>query len=361
MTKLQDLIDLAKEPSSAKRRVLLREVTDLFFANPDHRSGELSLFDDVLTQLAGEMEEAVRVELAVRLAPTPSPPFRLVRTLAADAAIAVAQPILEASPALTDEDLVAVARKHGQAHLKAISRRTQLSEAVADVIVERGDDETLGVLLFNEGARLSRRAHETAVDRAGANPALHEAVVNRRDLPIDLLNEMYFVVEAKVRSKILERNAAVDPDALEAALAAGRRRVATQDGALPDDYEAAERDVRSMVARKALTPKALASMLRNRESTRFMVALAELAGIDFHTARVILERRELDALAIVCKAADFERSLFLTFAVLVLDRDSDPMGRAKAYGDLYAELPRESAQRTIRFWRMRRQSPDLAA
>ncbi|HZZ90482.1 MAG TPA: DUF2336 domain-containing protein [Caulobacteraceae bacterium] len=361
MTKLQDLIDLAKEPSSAKRRVLLREVTDLFFSNPDHRTGELSLFDDVLTQLAGEMEEAVRVELAVRLAPTPSPPFRLVRKLAADAAIAVAQPILEASPALTDEDLVAVARKHGQAHLKAISRRSQISEAVSDVIVERGDDETLGVLLHNDGARLSRQAHEAAVDRAGANPALQEAVVSRRDLPIDLLNDMYFAVEAKLRTKILERNAAVDPEALEAALAAGRNRVATQDGALPDDYEAAERDVRSMVARKALTPKALASMLRNRESTRFMVALAELAGIDFHTARVILERRELDALAIVCKAADFERSLFLTFAVLVLDRDSDPMGRAKKYGDLYAELPKESAQRTIRFWRMRRQSPDMAA
>jgi len=103
MTKLQDLIDLAKEPSSEKRRVLLREVTDLFFANPDHRGGELTLFDDVLTQLAGEMEEAVRVELAVRLAPTPSPPFKLVRTLAADAAIAVAQPILEGSSALTDE------------------------------------------------------------------------------------------------------------------------------------------------------------------------------------------------------------------------------------------------------------------
>ena len=155
-------------------------------------------------------------------------------------------------------------------------------------------------------------------------------MVNRRDLPVDLLNDMYFVVEAKLRSKILERNAQVDPRALEAALAAGRKRVAAQDGALPDDYEAAERDVRSMVARKALTPKALASMLRNRESTRFMVALAELAGIDFHTARVILERRELDALAIVCKAADFERSLFLTFAVLVLDRDADADGPRQA-------------------------------
>ena len=217
---------------------------------------------------------------------------------------------------------------------------------VSEVIVERADDETLGVLLGNDGASLSRHAHEIAVDRAEANPALHEAVVNRRHLPVDLLNDMYFVVETKLRTKILERNAAVDPEALEAALAAGRNRVATLDGALPADYEAAERDVRSMVARKALTPKALASMLRNRESTRFMVALAELAGIDFHTARVILEKRELDALAIVCKAAEFDRSLFLTFAVLVLDRDADPMGRAKKYGDLYTELPKESAQRT---------------
>ena len=276
-------------------------------------------------------------------------------------AIAVAQPILEGSPALTDEDLVAVAKKRGQAHLKAISRRSIISTVVSDVIVARADDETLGVLLTNDGAQLSRQAHETAVDRAGANPDLQEAVVNRRDLPVDLLNDMYFAVEAKLRSKILERNAQVDPEALEAALAAGRKRVAAQDGALPDDYEAAERDVRNMVARKALTPKALASMLRNRESTRFMVALAELAGIDFHTARVILERRELDALAIVCKAADFERSLFLTFAVLVLGRDADAMGRAREYGQLYSDLPRDAACRTVRFWRMRRQIGDVAA
>ena len=78
-------------------------------------------------------------------------------------------------------------------------------------------------------------------------------------------------------------------------------------------------------------------------------------------ARVILERRELDALAIVCKAADFERSLFLTFAVLVLDRDADAMGRAKEYGELYAALPKDAAQRTLRFWKMRRQTTDIAA
>jgi uncharacterized protein (DUF2336 family) len=361
VSKLNDLIALAQEPSSEKRRVLLREVTDLFFANPEHRAGEMALFDDVLTQLAGEMEAAVRAELADRIAPTADAPVKLVHSLAADQAIEVARPILEASHALSDEDLLAVARGRGQEHLKAISRRETLSAAVSEAIVERADDETLGVLIRNDGAQLSRQAHETVVDRAVANPSLHAAVVNRSALPMDLLNEMYFVVEAQLRQKILERNAEVDPDELDAALAAGRNRVAASDGALPPDFDAAERDVRSLVARKALTPKALASMLRNRESTRFMVALAELAGIDFHTARLILERRELDALAIVCKAADFERSLFLTFAVLVLDRDADAMGRAKEYGELYAALPKDAAQRTLRFWKMRRQTTDLAA
>jgi uncharacterized protein (DUF2336 family) len=362
MSKLNDLIALAKEPSSEKRRELLREVTDLFFDKPESRAGaELSLFDDVLSQLAGEMEVAVRAELARRIAPEPDAPRRLLRGLAADSAIEVARPVLEGSKALSDEDLLHVAVTRGQDHLKAISRRESVSEALSEAIVERADDETLDVLLRNDGAELSRQAHETAVDRAEANPLLHEAVVSRRNLPVDLLNEMYFVVEGQLRTKILERNAQMDPAALEAALESGRNRVAARDGALPADYEAAERDVRSLVARQALTPKALANMLRGRETTRFMIALAELAGVDFHTARLILERRELDALAIVCKAADFERSLFLTFAVLVLDRETDAMGRAKEYGQLYADLPRDAAQRTLRFWRMRRQSPDRVA
>ncbi len=37
------------------------------------------------------------------------------------------------------------------------------------------------------------------------------------------------------------------------------------------------------------------------------------------------------------------------------------MGRAREYGDLYSELSRDVANRTIRFWRMRRNTGDLAA
>ncbi|WP_297512529.1 DUF2336 domain-containing protein [uncultured Caulobacter sp.] len=358
-SRLHDLIALANEPSSAKRRELLRGVTDMFFQG-GHNAVEMGLFDEVMSQLAGEMEEAVKVELAQRLSDAPTPPRGLSRTLASDS-ITVAAPILRSSNALTEEDLLHVARTQGQDHLRAISQRTSVSSAVSDAIVARGDDHTLGVLLRNEGAVLSRAAHEAVVDRAAANPALHEAVIDRHSLPVDLLNEMYFMVEARLRDRIMERNAGVDPAMLEAALSAGRKRVAAQDGALPPDFAEAEKEFRALRAKVQISPQMLANMLRNKKTTLFLVALSDLADVDFHTARKILERREMDALAVICKAADFDRSLFLTFALLILEPTEDVMVRAKAYGELYVALPRESALRTIRFWRLRRTTGDVAA
>ena len=359
-SRIHDLIALAHETDSARRRDLLRGVTDLFFSGGRHGPTEMALFDDVLGQLAGEMEVAVRAELADRMAHGSGAPVGLMSRLARDE-IEVARPVLQHSWALSDADLLQVARTHGQDHLRAISQRHSVSAVVSEAIVERGDDQTLGVLLRNEGAELSRTAHEQAIDRAAVNPALHEAVVTRASLPVDLLNEMYFVVEAQLRDRILARNAKIDPAQLEAALSAGRKRVALGDGALPADYAEAEAAVRVMKAKGEISPRTLAAMLRNRETTRFLVALGVLADIDFHTARMILERKELDALAIVCKAADFDRSLFLTFTVLILDRADDAMARAKAHGDLYGALPRDSALRTIRFWRMRRSTGDAVA
>ena len=359
--KLAELIALATEPSSAKRRELLREVTDLFFAGPPegHNAGEMQLFDGVMGALADEMEQEVRAELAGRLADAAAAPHRLVRTLACDD-MAVAGPVLARSKALGEADLVALAKVRGQEHLRVISGRHDLTTAVSDVIVERGDDATLGALLVNPTAPLSRQASEKVVDRAVENPALHEAVVDRHDLPVDLLNEMYFSVENKLRQRIMARNASIDPAALEAALEAGRKRLATRDGALPADYNQAEAQVRALRARGAIGPQTLAGFLRHNERTKFLIALSEMAEIDFHTARRIVDRRELDALAIICRAADFDRALFLTFAVLILE-PGQAMAKAQEYGKLYSDLPKDTALRTMRFWRMRRTTGDVAA
>ena len=360
-SQLHKLVELASEPSSERRRELLREVTNLFFAGEDnHSPGEIELFDDVMGQLSAEMEEAVRAELSDRMAGALRPPRRLLGDLAGDA-IAMAGPVLRRSLALTEEDQMRVAQSRGEDHLRALSSREGVSASVTDEIVRRGSDATLSVLLRNPTADLSRDAQETIVDRAQANPDLHEAVVGRHNLPVDLLNEMYFMVEARLRDKILEKNNSLDPTELEAALCSCRNKVAARDGALPFDYADEEAAVRAMKRRGQITPQALSAMLRAGQTTRFVVALSELAEVDFHTARRILERKELDALAIICKAAEFDRALFLTFAILLLDVEADPMTRARQYGDLYTELPRDAATHTLRFWKLRRQSGDVAA
>ena len=110
-----------------------------------------------------------------------------------------------------------------------------------------------------------------------------------------------------------------------------------------------------------ITPTVLARFLRSGGMTHVLVALAQLADIDFFTARRIVESKQLDGLAIVCKAAELDKALFLTYAVVLLGHSKDALGRAQEYGRLYQDLPRDTAMRTLRFWRMRRQSTDIAA
>ena len=352
-SRLPALIALAQESSSESRRALLRELTDHFFGAATRTATEDELYGSVLSDLAADMEAAVRRELSARFAVRTDAPRALIRRLANDQAD-IASVVLRVSSVLTEDDLLGVVNAHGQDHLRAVSERSTVSEAVSDVIVERGDDETLGFLLRNDGAQLSRSASEAAVERAKVNPALHAATVERSSLPPDLLNEMYFVVEARLRQHILEQNAGMDPVLLESALAAGRARVATDDGALPADYASSLDYVEELRAAGQLSPQMLARFLRSGSRTPFLIALSQLADVDFHTARHIVDRKEVDALAVVCKAADLDRALFLTFVVIILNDDGEAMGKAHAYGRLYVELTRDQALRTVRFWRLRR-------
>ena len=354
MSHLTNLIELAHENSSGKRRELLRQVTDIFMSHPEEvGDGELHLYDQVMSQLTADMETIVRAEIAQTLAGARVAPLGLLRKLAVDE-IEVAEPILTKSKALSVDDLMHVVETQGQGHLRAVSKRDVVPEQVSGVIVKRGDDVTLHTLLSNDGARLSRASNEQVVQRAQNNPDLHEVVVGRKDMPADLLNDMYFVVEQRLRERIVAENAKLDPALLEQAIHKGRDRVAIAYGSFPEDYERINADVDQLRRSQRLTPQLLAKYMRDPNPTYFLCALSQMADIDFLTARHVVERREIDGLAIACKAAGLDKALFLTCAMIMLSEQENAMGKAAEYGKLYMDLPRETAERTIRFWRMRR-------
>ncbi|MGF1462085.1 MAG: DUF2336 domain-containing protein [Maricaulaceae bacterium] len=313
-----------------------------------------------MSQLSKEMEAQVRRELSERFAETHDAPAMFLNRLANDEA-AVAQPVLEKNKGFSDNDLIAIAKERGQGHLKAISKREEVSEAVADAIVERADDDTLATLVSNDGAQLSRQAMETAVDRAQNNTLLHKPIVQRKSIEADLLNEMYMVVEQRLRDEILDRNSKLDPEELNQALTNSREALALRHGLLPEDYDAARSRVRVLKSEHRLKPEILPRLLRQKETTQFWLAFAELTGLDFATARRVCEPQRLDAFAIACRAAQFPRSLFSTLVLLMDNSGSRNVGQAEELSDMYQAVDVETAQRTMRFWKVRKSAETKAA
>lgn len=356
-TKLDKLAELAREKSSDRRRALLREVTDLFFDAPASSDTPLGKqFDEILSAIASQTVEDARVELAERFSDADIAPRGLVHQLARDA-IAVAGPILEKSSALSEEDLVQIIHETGQAHMRAISGRSDVSERVSHAIVERGDDQTVAKLITNEKAKLSRATYETVTRRAETSPVLQAPLVNRKETPADLLNDLMMVVENSLREKIMTRFDKMEPGVLEAALAASRQRLESR---LKEDTEirAARDFITRAKVRKQLDGNLLARLLREKKRTHFCVGFAELAGVDYHAAKRALDHESVDGLALICKAANIEKALFVTLAVLRRESDAHAFDNARALGQLYDNLSLDGAERVLRFWRMRK---DVAA
>lgn len=347
------LVDLARTTDSDQRRELLREVTDLFFETSSTRTTrESALFDDVLKLVAAEMQDSVLAELSELFADASDAPIGLMRDLA-NHSFEIAGPVLKRSRALDEQTLLQIVNYQSQQHIAAVAQRPDVSENVSDAIVKFGDDAALDHLIRNDGAKISRTSMEAAVDRARRNTMLHAGVVKRADLPLDLLNEMYFVVENTLRDQIMKRNASVDPATLDAALSKARARMDANVGDMSAEAKNAMTFISSKKNSGELNARLLVSLYREAKQTHFLYGLAEITNLEPETVADLLERRDIDGLAMICRAAGIERPLFVTLAVLSCGGD-EAMSRAEEFGRMYNNVPVEAAQRAMRFFKVRK-------
>ena len=346
------LVDLAREPSSEKRRELLREMTDLFLERPgEYSENETNHFGDILGVVAKDMEMAVRQALAAKLALVPTAPRSLIIQLANDE-IDVAKPVLSRSLALRDSDLLALARVKGQNHLRAIAARDVVSEELSDALVERGDDDVLAELAGNEGARLSRRSLETMTDRALTSQALHKPMVSRSDLPPDLLNSMFFAVSSELKRAIMARMQDLDPEIIDSAIRQTERRMKMQTATPDPDQAKADAFMDTLKRSGPVTEAMLVTFAQQKRLGELAIVFAKLADLDLKTARRVLADPNPEALAIVCRACRFDRQTFSTLALSRAD-EARSVGGAFDLLSLYDKVPPDAAQRVIRFWRVR--------
>lgn len=347
------LLDLAHARSSEKRRALLREITDLFMEHDALRQGDsLEHVDVILSRASEQVASETRVELAQRFADSDVTPARLARKLLSDV-IEVARPLLLGRNGVPEEELRRVAEAGANPHLRCLAQRPELPASVCDAIIDRKDPTALGALAGNETARLTRNALERMVELAEHEPMLHEPLVHRKDTPADLLNELFFLVEGPLREEILRRNETLTPGEIAAAFEGARDRLKRVMADHDDELRDARRFMESRKLRRSLTPSLLLRLLEANEHLKFYVCFAELAGLSDAAARRLCENPRTAPFATACKAAGFPTEVFASLAILrptsEARADSDP----DALAATYEGLPREVAQRVIRFWNVR--------
>lgn len=346
------LLDLAKEGSSEKRRELLRQITDVFLADPPERTDrESELFDEIVNAVAADLETQVRVELARKVAVSNVPVHRTARRLAMDV-IEVARPVIETSKSLSEADLLEVIKAKSQDHMLAVTKRPDIGENVSSALVAKGEDRVVVSLLENRTAKMDRETYQRVAERAEVNPVLHAPFVRNAQVPLDLLNNVYLRVEHDLRREIMRKFHGVSPAELEAALEASRNHLSSAYGALPDDFQIAKDQIAALEKKAALAPPVLVQLLRENKRTAFLLAFAKLVDVEFELGRRLVDTNDIDALAMLCRGAGFERGLFVTLCITIMN-DGAGLSKAEKYSQLYEQVPVAAAQRALRFWKVR--------
>ena len=348
------LLHMAKLPSSDKRRELLRQITDMFLNNPDgHTAVSYAAFDEIAGTVIADFTSEVRSELARTLAESSLPLRRTARQLAMDD-IEIARPVLEGWNALTETDLLDVVRTKSQDHMIAVTKRAEIGEKISSALVAHGEDRVVASLLSNEGATIDRDTYEKVTERCQDNTVLHAPLVRRQGVPLDLLNDLYASVAVELRQEILKHYEGVSPQELDAALERSRSRVSKLYGALPGDFEIAERELKMLEKTGDLKPALLVRLMRDgpKSRTLYLLAVAKLTDTDYEVISRLMEARDVDAFALLCRAAGFDRALFLTLSLSVVG-EGHMMSKLDDFGALYERVPVMTAQRAVRFWKLR--------
>src|SRR5215471_1426127 len=345
-------LDTAIQSSSSDKRIAtLRRVTDLFLSHAgQYDPAQMKLFDGVLMRMIGHIETRALAELGERLAPIEGAPIEVIRHLAKHDEIVVAGPVLKESKQLTSGDLVKIAREKSQDHLLAISERSEIDEAVTDVLVDRGNSEVARKVAVNSGARFSENGFATLVKRAEKDDVLAEATGRRVDIP----PQMYAQLLAKATETVKAKLMAARPEAADVVQRTlGKVARELQDDRPARDYTEAQHLVALMNREGRLSEAAVLEFARTNKFEEAIAALALRCTAPIDIIDRLMQGNRIDALLIPCKAAGLAWPT--TRAIIRLNpvhnlTTEDAFEAAKQD---FTKLSVAAAQRIMRFWQVR--------
>ncbi|MCK1361620.1 DUF2336 domain-containing protein [Bradyrhizobium sp. 199] len=347
---LEELQAALSHGTVARRVETLRRVTDLFVGNAvDYSDDHIRIFDDVFQCLIEQIEISAKALLADRLAPIAAAPPKIIRTLALDEVIEVSGPVLSKSERLDETTLIEIARTRGQAHLKAISLRRVLSEALTDVLVTRGNEDVVQSAVSNPGARLSEGSLTDLVSRAERDDDLATCIGLRLDLP----RHHYLKLVAKASSSVRKKLEAAHPelaDEVSSVVQEVAQRVRA--AAMTKDTETARALVKSLHADGRLNEFQVTTFAEQGKFDETNAGLAALAGLAVETAETMMIESRTEGVMILAKVAGMSWPSVRAIIAMREKLSGGSQTDMLTLRDAYEALRSSTAQQVLRFHRM---------
>ncbi|SFP07309.1 Uncharacterized conserved protein, DUF2336 family [Bradyrhizobium sp. Ghvi] len=352
---LEELQTALAHGTVARRVETLRRITDLFVGNAvDYSDDHIRVFDDVFQCLIEQIETSAKVLLADRLAPINTAPPQIIRTLARDDVIEVAGPVLSRSERLEEMTLIEIARNKSQAHLKAISLRRVLSEALTDVLVTRGDQDVVQSTVSNPGARLSEDSLADLVNRAERDDDLAACIGLRPDLP----RHHYLKLVARASMSVRRKLQAAHPelaDEVSSVVQEAAQRVRT--AAMTRQTEMARALVKSLHDDGRLDEFQITTFAEQGKFDETNAGLAALAGVAVETAENIMVESRTEGVMILAKVAGMQWSSVRAIIAMREKLSGGSQTDMLSLRDTYEALRSSTAQQVLRFHRMQNTTP----
>jgi uncharacterized protein (DUF2336 family) len=359
---IAELEDAIQSGSKDRRVDTLRRITDLFVAEADRLNDkQIEVFDELLGHLIKRIESKALAELSRRIGPINQAPLEVVRRLARDDNIVVAEPVLTQSPRLTDNDLIEIVNTKTQAHLLAISARPKIGEAVTDVLLQRGDSDVYHKLVDNSGANFSEGGFAKLVKHSERDETLAEKVGLRLDIPLRLFRELLLRATEAVRSRLL---ALAGPERSEqiTQVLAGISAIEDHEVTARNqhDYSQAQAKVLAMRNAGQLDEPAIFEFLSTGQFPEVVAAISLLSMAPMKLVESLFQSEHSEAILVPCRAIGLDWS---TVRMVLSSRFG---GRAVSDRELdtarddYFKLSRSNAQRVLRFWLVRHTAAENA-
>lgn len=308
MLGLSKLSELARDGSRSGRKTLIHALTDLFVSSEQEQTEQVSImFGEIVLRVLGQLEEETRMALAHRVGSHPSAPHDLVAKLAEDK-FSIAEPVLRDSPVLTPADLEGVARSGSMDHLEAIASRDELAENVTEVLVDRGNRETLNLVAGNSGAAMADQTFSRLVEKARSCPDIQELLMDRKDIP----KQAALALAGMLTDELKERITALGGDHVLAQVMAERaaEEVKARAGRLRESRKEAAKIIDEVVAGKRKLDDAVAYFAKLDRAAELGILLAKVSDLPAASVTKLVYGASEKPLIIICKANGVSASVF---------------------------------------------------